>query len=748
MTISKIVNLSWGEADRTDLNRRRFLKASTSAAAGLTLGVWLPARGQMASPERVAGPGMSGGKHAAIGDFAPNAFVRIGSDDTVTVVCKHLEMGQGTYTGLSTLVAEELDARWEQIRPEGAPVDAARYNNLFWGQVQGTGGSTAIANAYEQMRKAGAAARAMLVGAAAEQWQVPVTEITVVDGVVRHAASDRSASFGELAAAAASQPVPEAPALKEPAQFKLIGKANLRRKDSEAKCTGVAQFTQDVRLPNMLTACIARPPLFGATVRDFDDSAAKAIAGVAMVVQVPAGIAVLGRDFWSAKQGRDALKVDWDDTQAFKQSSDEILADYRSLAERPGKPVSRIGDIDQAFADAARVVEAEYTVPYLAHAAMETMDCVITPDRGDGVRIINGEQFQTIDQQAVAAVLGLPPEKVRIEMLYAGGSFGRRANPQSDYLVEAAQIFKAAGADKPIKLIWTREDDTRAGYFRPLYLHKLRAGLDSAGNPMAWQHRIVGQSIITGTAFEPALVVDEIDQTSVEGAKELPYAIPNQSIDLHSPRLPVTVQWWRAVGSTHTAFAVECMLDELAAAAGKDPVDFRVGLMDAHPREREVLKLAARQSGWDGEPLADGRGRGIAVHKSFGSYVAQVAEVTLDGAGGFSVDRVVIAVDCGTVVNPDVVKAQMEGGMGFGLSAALMSEITLKDGAVQQSNFHDYLVLRIDRMPEVEVHIVPSTEPPTGVGEPATPVIAPAVANALAAATGKRFYRLPLRLAA
>ncbi|WP_295884959.1 xanthine dehydrogenase family protein molybdopterin-binding subunit [uncultured Thiohalocapsa sp.] len=753
MSTPKIVNLSPAAAtaattDTVDRGRRSFLKTSAGAAAGLTLGVWLPARGQMAGAGRVAGPGMAGGEPAAAGDFAPNAFVRIGTDDSVTVVCKHLEMGQGTFTGLPTLVAEELDARWEQVQPVGAPVDNARYNNLFWGQVQGTGGSTAIANAYEQMRRAGAAARGMLVGAAAEQWQVPAAEITVVDGVVSHPKSGRSAGFGELAEAAAAQPVPEAPTLKDPSAFKLIGKAFLPRKDSKAKCTGVAQFTQDVRLPGMLTACVAHPPLFGAKVRGFDDSAARAVPGVEQVVQIPSGVAVLAYDFWSAQQGRDALTVDWDESGAFTQGSAEILADYRKLAERPGKPVTSIGDAEQALAGAETVIEAEYSVPFLAHAAMETMDCVITPDAGGGVRVINGEQFQTIDQQAVAGVLGLEPSQVRIEMLYAGGSFGRRANPQSDYLVEAAHIFKAAGGKTPVKLIWTREDDTRAGFYRPLYLHRLKAGLDASGKPVAWQHRIVGQSIITGTAFEPALVVDGVDQTSVEGAKEIPYAIPNQAVDLHSPQLPVTVQWWRAVGSTHTAFAVECMLDELAAAAGKDPVDFRVTLMGEHPRERDVLKLAAQRGGWYDPPLPDGRGRGIAVHKSFGSYVAMVAEVTLDGDDGFSVDRVVIAVDCGTVVNPDVVVAQMEGGMGFGLSAALMSEITLVDGAVQQSNFDDYLVLRMDRMPAVEVHLVPSTEAPTGVGEPATPVIAPAVANALAAATGRRFHRLPLKRAA
>ncbi len=731
-----------------NLSRRGFLKTSLGAGAGLTLGVWLPSRADTPSNRpRLAGPGMAGGADAGSGDFSPNAFVRIGTDDSVTVICKHLEMGQGTYTGLPTLVAEELDASWEQVRAEGAPANAGRYNNLFWGPVQGTGGSTAIANSFEQMRKAGAAARHMLVAAAAEQWQVPATEITVRDGIVGHAGSGRQSGFGALAEAAASQPVPEQPKLKDPSEFRLIGNARLPRKDSAAKCNGSAIFTQDVRLPNMLTAVVAHPPLFGASVRGFDDSAALAIPGVEQVVQIPSGVAVLGIDFWSAKQGCDALVIDWDDSGAFKQSSDAILADYRKLAEQPGKPARRDGDVDKALAEASTVIEAEYSVPYLAHAAMESMDCVMEPTADGGVRVINGEQFQTIDQQAIAGVLGIAPEQVQIEMLYAGGSFGRRANPGSDYLIETAHILRASGGKQPVKLAWTREDDTRAGWYRPLYLHRLKAGLDADGKPIAWQQRIVGQSIIAGTAFEQALIVDEIDQTSVEGAANLPYAIPHLSCELHSPKLPVPVQWWRSVGSTHTAFAAECMIDELAEKAGQDPVAFRMALLQGHPRHQGVLKLATDKAGW-GAPMPAGRGRGVAVHESFKSYVAQVAEVTLDGKGGFSVDRVVIAVDCGIAINPDVIVAQMEGGMGFGLSAALLSEITLNDGAVQQSNFQDYLVLRMDRMPRVEVHIVASAEPPTGVGEPATPVIAPAVANALFMASGQRLRTLPLKLAA
>jgi isoquinoline 1-oxidoreductase beta subunit len=733
MSMRKIENLS----------RSDFLKLGLTAGAGLTLGLHLPAgRGQ----DRRAGPGIAGGEERDTGVFEPNAFVRIGTDDTVTVIVKHLEMGQGTYTGLPTLVAEELDARWDQIRAEGAPADASRYNNLFWGPAQGTGGSTAIANSYEQMRKAGAAAREMLVAAAAKRWRVSKGKIRVRDGVVSHGKSKR-ATFGELAQAAADQPVPEEVKLKDPAEFRLIGNPAIRRKDAKGKIDGSALFTQDVQLPGMLTALVVHPPLFGAKVESFDATAAKAVAGVEQVVEIPSGLAVLGRDFWSAKLGRDALAatVAWDEGDAFRLGSDGILGRYRELAGKPGLVARKEGDAEAALAGAAKVVEAEFSFPYLAHAAMEPIDCVIAPD-GEGVRVLNGEQFHTADQAAVAGVLGLAPEQVKIDMLYAGGSFGRRANPHSDFPVEAAEVFKAAGGKVPVKLQWTREDDTRGGWYRPLYLHRIRAGLDAEGKPVAWQHRIVGQSIVAGTSFEKMLVVDGVDQTSVEGAANLPYAISNILTDLHSQKLPVPVQWWRSVGSTHTAFAVECLIDELATTAGRDPVAYRMELLEGHPRHQGVLKLAAEKAGW-GTPLPEGRARGVAVHESFNSFVAQVAEVTVRKGGAFRVDRVVIAVDCGVAVNPDVVNAQMEGGMGFGLSAALMSELTLKDGHVEQSNFHDYQVLRIDRMPEVEVYIVPSAEPPTGVGEPATPVIAPAVANALAAATGQRLRSLPLKLA-
>jgi isoquinoline 1-oxidoreductase beta subunit len=731
------------------ISRRLFLVKSMATGAGLTLGMILPGCSREedlpAIPPVSSGPGKTDGAVITDTRFEPNAFIRIGADDRVTVIIKHLEMGQGTYTGLATLVAEELDAAWSQIDVEGAPADAETYNNLFWGKLQGTGGSTAIANSYEQMRNAGAAARHMLVAAAAGQWQVPADDIEVRDGVLHHTASGRQTGFGALAGLAAQEAVPETVFLKDPDEFRLIG-TRLPRKDSRAKVNGTAVFTQDVQLPGMLTALVAHPPRFGARLQGFDAAAAKQVPGVVEVVGIPAGVAVLARDFWSASKGRDALEVEWDETDAFIKGSADLVTEYSALAETPGVNARRDGDAGSALQSAEQTLQATLVFPYLAHAALEPMNCVMqrTPE---GVEIWNGEQYQTPDQQAVAAVFGIDPGQVKINMLYAGGSFGRRANPDSDYLVETATIVKAIGGRAPVKLVRTREDDMRAGYYRPLYVHRIEAGLDAAGNPVAWQHRIVGQSIAADTDFEGALIKDGVDVTSVEGASNMPYAIPDISVELHSPVHPVPVQWWRSVGSTHTAFAVETFIDRLAAAAGRDPVAFRRSLLKEHPRHLGVMELAADEAGW-GSPLEPGRGRGIAVHESFNSFVAQVAEVTVHAGGTFSVDRVVIAVDCGIAVNPDIVRAQMEGGMAFGLAAALNSELTLEQGRVVQSNFHDYRVLRIDQMPEVEVHIVKSAQPPTGVGEPATPVIAPAVANALSAATGQWFDRLPLALSA
>lgn len=718
--------------------RRGFLKGG----AGLALAIVAPT----VALAEVGGPGHAGSAMVD-GEFSPNAFLRIGTDGTVTVVSKHLEMGQGVYTGLATLVAEELDADWSRVTVEGAPADAKRYSNLFW-KAQGTGGSTAIANSYEQMRRAGATARAMLVSAAAQQWKVPASQITVKNGVVSHAASGRKAGFGELAEAAAQLPVPANVKLKNPKDFTLIGRS-APRVDSVAKTTGRATFTQDVKLPGMLVAVVAHPPRFGGRVKSVDDKAARAIKGVNDVVVIPNGVAVLAADYWTAKKGRDALKVEWDEAQAYRGSSDAIVADYRERAKTPGLNARNDGNAEAALAKAGKVIEAEYVFPYLAHASMEPLNCVMKLENGH-CEVWNGEQLHTVDQFSLAKTLGIEADRVKLNMVYAGGSFGRRANPQSDYLLETAQIVKAINGRAPVKLVWSREDDMRGGFYRPIYLHRLRAALDAKGMPVAWQQRIVGQSIIAGSPFEPMLVKDGVDITSVEGASTLPYAIPNLNVDLHTTNadVKVPVQWWRSVGSTHTAYATELFIDELAQSAGKDPVAYRMALLKKHPRHAGVLKLAADKAGWNKPlaPAADGatRGRGVAVHESFNSFVAEVVEVTVQKDGSFKVDRVVCAVDCGVVVNPDVVKAQMEGGIGYALAAALTGSITLKDGVVEQSNFNDYPVLRINEMPKVEVHIVKSAAAPTGVGEPGVPPLAPALASALRAATGKVIHTLPI----
>ncbi|BAN48923.1 xanthine dehydrogenase family protein molybdopterin-binding subunit [Metapseudomonas resinovorans] len=725
-----------------NVSRRGFLKGSGGLALGIAFAPLLRGGEALAAP---------------VGPFMPNAFVRIAEDGSVTVLAKHVEMGQGSYTGLATLLAEELDADWSQVRVEGAPADAALYNNLAFGPMQGTGGSSAIANSFEQMRKAGAGARAMLVAAAAEQWKVPAAEINVSKGVVSHAGSGRSAGFGELADAAARQPLPAEVKLKSPAEFTLIGKERLSRKDSADKTDGSATFTQDFKLPGMLVAVVAYPPRFGGVPKTVDASKAKAVPGVVEVVEFKdtphgrSGVAVLAKNTWAARQGRDALVVEWDESRAFKLGSDEIFARYREAAGKQGRIAATQGDIAQAMAQPAKLIEADYEFPYLAHAAMEPMNCLVKLSAGQ-CEVWNGEQFQTVDQMAIAKYLGIPVERVSLTQLYAGGSFGRRANPQSDYLLEAVAIAKAArakGQDVPVKLVWTREDDTHAGFFRPAYLHRARLALDAEGRLQGWHQRVVGQSILKGTAFEAAMVKEGVDHTSVEGVSNLSYQVPNLQVELHTPDdIGVPVQWWRSVGHTHTAYAVETLVDQAASTAGKDPYEYRRALLAAKPRHLGALELVAQKAGWS-EPLKAGaegekRGRGIAVHESFGSFVAQVAEVTVKADGSYKVDRVVCAVDCGLAVNPDVIRAQMEGGIGYGLAAALHGAITLKDGVVEQSNFHDFQVLRMNEMPVVEVHIVPSAQAPTGVGEPGVPPIAPAVANALHAAVGQRLYKLPL----
>jgi isoquinoline 1-oxidoreductase subunit beta len=716
--------------------RRDFLKsAGTASVAALTIGFqWT------ASTRRAAAAALAPLEAVP---FTPNAFLRIGSDNSVTVIAKHLEMGQGSYTGLATIVAEELDADWALVRVESAPADAKRYANLAFGTIQGTGGSSAMANSWMQLREAGAKARAMLLAAAAKEWRVPVGELTVQKGIVHHAGAKRQAPYGALVKTAVGLPVPATVSLKDPKNFTLIG-AHPPRVDVAAKTDGTAQFTLDVVFPGMLVALLKRPPLFGAAVKSFDASSAEAVSGVVKVVQVPRGVAVVARNFWAAKQGRDALKIEWDDTKAEKRSSAALMDEYRRLADQPALPARREGDAQKALGDAVRRLSASYEFPYLAHAPMEPLDAVVKLD-ANSCEIWAGDQFQTIDQANAARTAGLDPQQVSIHTLYAGGSFGRRANSGSDYIVEAVSIAKAFGADgTPIKLQWTREDDIHGGLYRPMYFHKLEAGLNAQNQLTGWRHVIVGQSIMADTILA-ATIKNGIDATSVEGAANIAYAIPNIAVDLSTTKTGVPVLWWRVVGSSHTTFAVEAFIDEAAHAAGEDAFTFRRKLLEHHPRMKTVLELAAEKSGWNSGPLPAGRGRGIAVCEAFKSYVAQVAEVTVGKDGKIKVDRVVCAVDCGTPINPDVIAAQMEGGIGFGLGAVLYGAITLKDGRVEQDNFNSYRVLRMNEMPKVEVHIVPSTEPPTGVGEPGVAPVGPAVANAVFAATGKRLRKLPFQ---
>jgi isoquinoline 1-oxidoreductase beta subunit len=611
-----------------------------------------------------------------------------------------------------------------------------------------------MANSWDQLRHAGAYARAMLVQAAANRWKVPASEITVSDGVVAHS-SGRKATFGELAAAAGKLPLPADVKLKDPSQFKLIGReTKLPRLDSHSKSTGAQQFAIDVMLPDMMTALVLRPPRFGAKAQSIDPAAAKAVPGVVDVVQIPRGVAVVAVDTWSAKKGREALKVVWDESGAEKRGTDAIFKEYRQMSGGAGAvKVENRGDAQASLKKAAKVLDFEFEFPYLAHAPMEPLTAAVRLSAGK-CEIWAGCQFQTIDQANAAQAAGLKPEQVTINTLAAGGTFGRRANAESDYIVEAVGIAKATGGKYPVKLIWTREDDITGGRYRPATYHHVTAGLSQDGKLLAVQQDVVNQSIMAGTPF-PAMMKDGVDPTSVEGGTAEQYEVENAHVTWTQAKVGVPVLWWRSVGHTHTAFAKEVVIDELAAAAGQDPVAYRLSLLDKHPRSAAALKLAAEKAGWD-KPFANGkadangarRGRGVAVHESFGSVVAHVVEVTVSD-GSVKVDRVVTAVDCGIAVTPDVVRAQMQSCIGYGLSAALYGRISLTDGRVDQTNFHQYRVLRINEMPRsIEIHIVPSTNPPSGVGEPGTPPIAPAVANAVRAATGIKLRKLPFDLAA
>ncbi len=665
-----------------------------------------------------------------------NPFVRIGPDESVTLVVNHSEMGQGVYTALPMLVAEELECDWTKIRVVAAPVDPA-YNHTQFG-FQLTGGSSSMASEWERLRRVGAGARERLIAAAADLWKVDKESCRAEKGSVIHSSGKRL-TYGELAEAAALLPEPREVKLKDPSSFKIIGRP-MKRLDTPEKTIGKGVFGIDAEISGMLTAVVARPPIFGAKVVSFNADKALALPGVRKVVQVPSGVAVVADGFWPASWAREALEIVWDEGHAASLSTEGMREQYADLA-KGGGAVARIdGDVEQALRQASKRISAEYEVPYLAHATMEPLNCLVDL-RAESCEIWTGTQLQTLDREAAARAAGLNPDQVKIHTTLLGGGFGRRGNPHSDFVTEAVQVAKAAG--QPVKVIWTREDDMKGGWYRPMWYDRINAGLDSDGKITGWHHTIVGQSIMAGTLFA-GMMRDDIDPTSVEGAADIPYAIPNLLVDLHSPKIGVPVQWWRSVGHSHTAFVVESFIDELAHAAGKDPYEFRHRMLGDHPRHQAVLELVAEKAGW-GASVPEGRGRGLAVHSSFGSFVAQVAEVSVSAEGKVRVHKVVCAVDCGRVTNPNTVEAQMQGGIVFGLTAALYGAITLKNGRVEQSNFNDYPMLAMREMPKVEVYIVQSDAPPSGVGEPGVPPIAPAVVNAVFALTGKRIRRLPIR---
>ena len=715
-------------------SRRLVLTAMGLGAAGFAVGCDL-----RAADTTAAGPVAQ----TQLGDY-----VRVGSDNTITVYLRHIEFGQGVSTGLTTIVAEEIDADWSQMRFEHSPADDAKYGNPVFGGMMGTGGSTAIFSSWSQLRAAGASAREMLRQAAAAKFGVDAAEVLMAKG--KATAGSKSATYGELAAEAAKLTPPAADTLqyKDASAYEFIGKEReaskgFGRLDSADKINGKAQYALDYHPEGTLVALLARSPKFGGKVAGFDDAATKAVKGVTDVVQIGSGVAVVATDFWAAKKGRDALKITWDDSAAETRSSDQMFADYKKLMARPGYDARKEGKGAAALRGTGEIVTADFEFPYLAHAPMEPLNCVVEYKPDESAVIHSGSQMPTADKGAAVAVLGLKPEQVTIVTMLAGGSFGRRATQDADLMMEATQIAKAINGKAPLKLMWTREDDIRAGKYRPMAVHRMTARLNN-GAIEAWGDRTAIQSIMAGTPFLPA---GAPDLSSIEGGFDIPYAIANITADVHWPTSPVSTLWWRSVGHTHTAYAKEHFFDVAARKLGKDPVAFRRELLAAHPRLLGVLNLAAEKAGWD-TPLPAGKFRGVAVHHSFSSYVAEIAEVSIAADGTFHVDRVVCAVDCGIVINPDIVRAQMEGGIGYGLSAILGEQVTLKDGAPVQTNFFDYGVMRMAQMPKVEVHIVPSTEPPTGVGEPGVPPIGPAVANALLAATGKIYAKLPLGMKA
>ena len=719
-------------AIQTNFSRRTLLKTVGLGSVGFAIGC-APQEASKSAAEVddvEAAP-------AVLSDL--NNFVKVSSDNTITIVVKHIEMGQGSSTGLCTLVAEEMDASWDQIKWEPAGADNEKYKNLLY-SVQATGGSTAIANSYMQMRQMGAAARAMLLEAASADWGVPASELTVSNGVISHP-SGKTGAFGEFAAAAASVSLDGDPTLKTPDQFTLIGK-NVPRLDKASKVAGQPVFTLDYEPDDVVHAAIIHPPKFGGQVVSFDDSEALAVEGVMSVVKTPLGVAVAADSFYAAKTAAERVQIEWDFSAAETRSSSDLQAFLQDLAKEPGLKVRDEGDAEGALASAHKTIEATYDFPFLAHAAIEPMNAVVQIKDGK-VDIWTASQSPFADQMAASQVVGVSPENVSVHGLVAGGSFGRRFTLASDYVVDTLFVALALGTDRPVKLQWTRENDMGAGRFRPIAHIAIKGGLDEDGNVVAWHQRNSVPSYAAGTPYEESFFYDGVDHSITEGILEMTHVIPNFYFDAHQPVIGVPISWWRAVGHSFNAYVKETFIYELAKAGGRDPVELRRQLLAETPRELGVLEKAVAEAG--PAPTGPGQARGVATHFSFNTYVAEVVDITLNDDGSYKVDKVVCAVDCGVPVNPDIIKAQMEGSIAMGLGAIMREEITLNEGEIEQPNFYAYFPMRMSDMPKViDVHIIPSAEAPTGVGEPGLPPVGPALAVALQEAGAKPIRNLPI----
>ena len=718
---------------KASVSRRHFLQGATAlSASGLVIG--LTTSGSLAAMQD------------QMQDAALTPFIQISPAGQVTAIIKHFECGQGTATGLASLIAEEMNMSLDAVEVAFAPADASRYANLLFGS-QGTGGSTSLANSFMQYRTAGAAARQMLLEAAAETWGMAADGLTLADGMIT--GGGRTAPVSDFVMTAAKRSVPAAPPLKPAADFTVIGNPATSRRDNSGKVTGTAPYAMDIQLDGQVVAVIKRSPRFGGKLTSFDAADAEQVAGFIRAAALPtgAGVVIYAKDTWSAFEARELLNAEWDDSAAETRSSDAIRDELLAAVSAPPEFTAR-GDLtvtqDRVQA-AEKVIEHIFYFPYLAHAPMEPLTCTVEPTE-DGVVLHDGCQSPSGAQAAFAAVLSIPAEKVQVNTLYAGGSFGRRATLTGDYHVEAALAFALDGAQRPVKLVWSREDDIHGGAYRPAVAHKVRVGLDKDGQIIGWDHRIAAKPIFKGSVLSQFMVTNGVDHGSVEGAHDTPYTLPGQFVGLTDIATPVTVNWWRSVGHSHTAYVMESMMDEVAAAAGQDPLAFRLAHLKGtgadQRRMRGVLELAAKKAGW-GQPTSADVARGIAAHKSFGSYVAEVVETSRSADGQISIDKVTCAVDCGLPVNPDVITAQMESGIGYGIGHIMRDEITFTDGEVDQYNFPDYEPLRIGDISQIDVHIVSSAEAPSGVGEPGTPPAGPALANALAV-YGQRVTMLPM----